>query len=48
MIAASRCVVLDPKLFAAIERIRIRTGTAASPTDQTADRVLQVATRIIA
>ena len=48
VVAAARCVVLDPKVFASLEVIRLRMGTAASPTNQTADRVLQVITRSIA
>lgn len=45
--AVSTCSTLDPKIFSAYQYLRIRSGTAASPVAQAADRTLQLFLRSI-
>jgi hypothetical protein len=46
--AASRFIRLDPAKFAGIQQIKLRSGTAASPVNQSATRTLRLATRSLA
>lgn len=43
--AASTCITLTPSQFAPIQYLRIRSGTAAAPVAQAADRQLQLVLR---
>lgn len=45
--AASRFIALDPVVFAAIPMIRVRSGSAASPVTQGADRAIGLVTRSV-
>lgn len=45
--AASSGVALEPAAFAGWPFVRIRSGTAASATNQTAERTLQALTRAV-
>lgn len=45
--AASNCVVLTPAQFASAQYIRVRSGSAASPVNQTADRTVQLILRSV-
>ena len=40
--AASRFIALDPAIFAGIPFLKVRTGTAGSPTAQAADTTLML------
>lgn len=42
--AASRYVVLQPGLFFGMEWLKLRSGTAGTPVNQGADRVIKVTT----
>lgn len=44
--AAGRYIPLDPTVWIGINNIKIRSGTAASAVNQTADRVLTVVSRV--
>lgn len=44
--AASRYLVLDPNSWVGVNHIKIRSGTASVPVNQTANRSLTFATRI--
>lgn len=44
---ASCCVLLTPAQFASIQYLRIRSGTAATPVAQAADRSLQLVLRSV-
>jgi hypothetical protein len=46
-VAASRYIQLDWQRFLGIRYLRIRSGTAASPTNQTATRTLRLVCRAI-
>jgi len=43
--AASITIALDPAIFAGIKHIKLRSGTAAAPTNQGGDRTLRLITR---
>jgi hypothetical protein len=43
--AGERVVVLDPALFAAVGRVKIRSGTAATPANQAAERTINLILR---
>lgn len=44
-VAASRAIYLPPLDFAGIRFIKVRSGTAGSPVNQTADRTIRLVTR---
>ncbi len=43
--SASRYVAVDVELFSPINALRVRSGTAASPTSEGADRIVQLVLR---
>jgi len=45
--AASRFIALDPANFAAVQRIKVRSGTAATPVAQGAARSLTLVLRAV-
>lgn len=45
--ASSRAIRLDASKFAGIGFLQIRSGTSASPVNQTADRTLNLITRVL-
>ncbi|MDD4615847.1 MAG: hypothetical protein PHW76_01845 [Alphaproteobacteria bacterium] len=47
MASALDCLILDPKVFAPIQYLRLRSGTAASPVVQTAARTLSMILRAV-
>jgi hypothetical protein len=44
-VAAGQFLSLDPSLFAGVNAIKVRSGSAASPLNQSADRVLGLAVK---
>lgn len=44
-VAASRYIPVDPTPFSAVSMIRVRSGTAASPTTEAADRSIKLIVR---
>ncbi|MDR3424004.1 MAG: hypothetical protein P4M13_02850 [Alphaproteobacteria bacterium] len=44
---ASGCLMLDPKLFAPLQLIKIRSGLSSTPVNQAADRVIQLILRSV-
>lgn len=44
-VAASQHVVLDPVNFAGVKWLKLRSGTLATPVEQTDDRAIEVITR---
>lgn len=47
VVSASDCVVVDPAHFAAMPFLRIRSGTAASPVVQSAERTIKLILRAV-
>lgn len=43
--AAGQYIAIDPTLWRGINMIKVRSGTAAAPVNQTADRVLTLVTK---
>ncbi len=46
-VAASRAITLDPVVFAAVPMLKVRSGTAAAPVNQTAAAALQLVVRSV-
>lgn len=46
-VGTSRSITLDPVKFAAVSMLRIRSGPAASPTNEAADRTIRLKLRSI-
>ncbi|WP_316234656.1 hypothetical protein [Bradyrhizobium sp. SZCCHNR1020] len=44
-VAPGRYIYLDPTVWIGVNDIKVRSGTAAMPTNQTSDRVLTFVTR---
>lgn len=45
--STSRWIILDPADFASVVWIKVRSGTAATPVDQTATRTINLITRLV-
>lgn len=44
--AASQYIALDPNIFIGINSLKVRSGTAGTPVNQAADRIITVVAKI--
>ncbi len=42
-----RYIVIDPKIFANIKYIKLRSGTSGTPVTQSAERIIKLMTRVV-